>query len=124
MNKYTGDKGALHDFCAENDLVDTVALINPDIKNYPTYIHRQKRSHYIFTSSVLTEVAIKRGRHQFHQLMISNHKGVYFHFNGRNLFDSSTFEKSHASYRKLRMRRRGIVKCITRLENLYKIIGY
>ena len=53
--------------------------------------------------------------------MISDHKGVYLHFNVKDLFDSNTFDYSHASYRKLRMGRRDIVKnYITRLEALYQ----
>ena len=39
MNEYTGDKGALYDFCVDTDLIDTVALVNPEIEQDPTYIH-------------------------------------------------------------------------------------
>ena len=59
MNEYTGDKGSLYDFCIDTDLIDTVALVNPEIEQDPTYIYGRKRIDYIFTSPALAAVAIK-----------------------------------------------------------------
>ena len=121
MNEYIGDNGALYDFCVENDLVDTVALLNPLYRERP-YLHDwRKRIDYIFTTQALAGVALKGGHHQFHQHVISDHKGLYLHFNVRDLFDSNTCDTSHASYRKLWMGRRDIVKkYIACLEKLYR----
>ena len=74
MNKYTGDKEALYDFCVDTDLIDTVALVNPGVEKDLTYIYGRKRIDYIFTSPALAAVAIKGGDHQFHQHIISDHK--------------------------------------------------
>ena len=53
--------------------------------------------------------------------MISDHKGVYVQFKADDLFDTDLMDKSHASYRRLRLGRRDIVsKYILRLETLYK----
>lgn len=80
MNEYTGDMGELSEFCTTCDLVDTVALLNPDIETDPTYLYGSKRINYIFTTPALAEIAIKAGHHHFHQHIISDHKGVYLHF--------------------------------------------
>lgn len=59
MNEYTGDNWALHDLCVETDLVDTVALLNPDIETYPTYMYGRKQIDYIFTTPAFSGVALK-----------------------------------------------------------------
>ena len=87
MNEYTGDMGELSEFCTTCDLVDTVALLNPDIETDPTYLYGSKRIDYIFTTPALAEISIKTGHHRFHQHIISDHKGVYLHFRASDLFD-------------------------------------
>ena len=120
LNEYIGT-GDLANFCLENDLVDVVAMMNPDLEKYPTYLWGNKRLDYILISSKLAEVAVKVGYHQFNQHMISDHKGVYVQFKAYDLFDTDLMDKSHASYRRLRLGRRDIVsKYILRLETLYK----
>ena len=72
-------------------------------------------------TSALAEVAIKAGHHLFHQHFVSDHKGVYVHFKAADLFDTQFMDKSHASYRRLRLGRRDIVtKYIDRLESLFE----
>ena len=84
-----------------------------------TYMYGCERIDYIFTTTTLAELAIKGGNHQLHQHIISDYKEVYLHFNAKDLFDINTFDKSHASYRRLWMGHRDIVEtCITRLERL------
>jgi hypothetical protein len=119
MNEYIGS-GDLANFCLENDLVDVVAMLNPALDKDPTYLWGNKRIDYILASQKMAEVAIKAGHHQFNQHFISDHKGVYVQFKADDLFDTDLMDKSHASYRRLRLGRRDIVeRYILRLETLY-----
>ena len=121
MNEYIGDTKDLYDFCQHNNLIDTVSLLNPDLMEDPTYLWGSKRIDYILVSPPLAELALKAGHHQYHQHFISDHKGVYIQFNAGDIFDTATVDKSHASYRRLRMGRRDIVeRYVTRLVRLYK----
>ena len=105
----------------ENDLLDVVEMLNPHLDKDPTYLWGNKRLDYILVSSKLVEVAIKAGHHQFNQYFISDRKGVYVQFKADDLFDTDMMDKSHASYRRLRLGRRDIVeRYIVRLEQLYK----
>ena len=90
MNEYIEDIGDLNELCTKHNLVDTVALLNPDIEQDPTYLYGSKRIDYIFTTYVLAEIALKAGHHHFHQHIISDHKGVYLHFQANGLFDIFT----------------------------------
>ena len=70
---------------------------------------------------MLAKISTKCGYYQFRQHIISDHKGAYLHFRVHDLFDSFFFDKSQASYRKLQMVQRDIVrKYITRLDILYR----
>ena len=51
MNENTGVIGDLSELCTNYDLVDTVALLNPDIEADPTYLYGSKRINYIFCYS-------------------------------------------------------------------------
>ena len=93
-----------------HNLVDTVALLNPDIENDPTYLYGTKRIDYIFTTPLLAETSIKGEQHQFHQYIVGDHKGVHIYFKVPDLSDTSTMGKIHAVYRRLPIGRRGIVK--------------
>ena len=61
LNEYIGDKGALYDFCVENYLVDSVALLNLDIEHEPIYRYGPKQIDYILTTPTLADLAIKWG---------------------------------------------------------------
>jgi hypothetical protein len=119
MNGYIGEDD-LANFCLENALVDVVAMLNPALDKDTTYLWGNKRLDYILASQKMAEVAIKAGHHQFNQNFISDHKGVYVQFKADDLFDTDLMDKSHASYRRLRLGRRDIVeRYIIRLEELY-----
>ena len=77
MNEYIGDKKDLYNFCQSNDLIDSIALMNPDLDNNPTYLRGSKRIGCIFISPALAEVAVKAGHHQFNQHFVSDHKSIY-----------------------------------------------
>ena len=95
--------------------------MNPDLETDPTYLWGSKRIDYILVSPPLVEVAVKAGHHQYHQHFISDHKGAYIQFHAGDIFETATVDKSHASYRRLRMGRRDIVdRYITHLVGLYK----
>ena len=115
------DTNDLFNFYLENNLVDAVAMLNPALDKDPTYIWGNKRLDYILVSSTLTKVAVKAGHYQFNQHFISDHKGVYAQFKADDLFNTYLMDKSHASYRRLRLGRWDIVeRYILRLEALYK----
>ena len=110
MNEATGEKGRLTDFIMECNLIDTVALLNPELEKDPTYLWGKKRIDYILVSPALAEIALKAGHHQFHQYFITDHKGVYIRFRAQDLFDTHSMDKTHKSYRRLRLGRRDIVE--------------
>lgn len=56
LNTYIRDKGALYDFYVEYDLMDYVAILNPDIELDPTYLYGHKRVDYLFTIPTLFEL--------------------------------------------------------------------
>ena len=121
MNEYIGEKGDLCNFCLETDLINSISLLNPDLEGGPTHLWGAKRLDYIFVTPGLAEVALKAGHHQFHQHFISDHNGVYLQFRASDFFDIELMDKSHISYRKLRLVRRDIVeKYLKRLEQLYE----
>ena len=101
MNKYIRNKGDLYELFVQNNLVDTVALLNSDIEDDLTYMYGSKQIDYIFTSPGSAEIVRKGGYRQFHQLMIKYHKGMYLHFRVQYLFDSKDFDKIQASYKRL-----------------------
>ena len=74
MNEYTGYLGGLHAFCVEDNLVDTVVLLNPEIEADLIYIYKSKRIDYIFSTHLFAEIAIKSGNHHFQQHIISDHR--------------------------------------------------
>ena len=78
----------LADFLLDCNLVDSVSLLNLDLKLHPTYLWGSKRIDYIFVMPALAEVALKAGHHQFHQHFISDHKGVYIQFRADDLCDT------------------------------------
>ena len=121
MNEYISDKGDLYNFYLDTDLIDSISLLNPDLEENPTYLWEVKRLDYIFMTSGLAEVALKAGHHQFHQHFVSDHKGAYLQFRASGFFDIELMDKSHVSYRILRLGRSDIVeKYIEQLEQLYE----
>ena len=105
----------------ESDMIDAVSLLNPDMEEESTYLWETKRIEYIVMTPALAEVSLKAGYHQFNQLFISGHTRVYLQLRAENLFGTRLMDKNHASYRRLRMEQRDIVvRCIERLERLYK----
>ena len=120
-NEDITDEGAFAMFAQNNDLVDIATQFDPLLVQSPTYIHSSKRLDYILLSPHLAEIAIKAGHHQFHQYMVSDHKGVYVHFRAEDLFDTETMDRSQFAYRRLRLCRRDIVeKYIKKLEQLFE----
>ena len=100
--------------------MDTIALLNPDIEGDPTHMYGSKQIDYISISPALAEIVTKGGHHHSHQNIIRDHRGVHLYFRVQDLFDSNTFDKYQALYRRLRMARSNIItKCITRLQALY-----
>ena len=98
-----------------------MALLNPDLEQDPTYLWGSKRIDLVLVSSALAGVAVKAGHHNFNQHFVSDHKGIFIQFKAADIFDTSTMDKSHVSYRRLRMGGRDIVeKCITHLVGLYQ----
>ena len=80
----------------------------------------EKRINYIFTIPTLVELAIKGGRHHFHQRIIFNQKGLYLHFRAKYLYKNQMIYKSRASYILFRIEHRDIVeKYIKNLQELY-----
>ena len=121
INKFIGERKDLYDFCQHNDLVDAVFLIGPDIHEDPTYLWGSKRIDNILIPPTLAEIAVKAGHHQFNQHFISDHKGGYLQFYVKDIFDTSTMDRRHASYRRLRMNRKDTThQYISHLEGLYK----
>ena len=98
-----------------------MALLNPDLEQDPTYLWGSKRIDLVLVSPALAGVAVKAGHHNFNQHFVSDHKGIFIQFKAADIFDTATMDKSHASYRRLRMGRRDIVdKYITHLVGLYQ----
>jgi len=122
MNKFIGEKKALREFCQRTNLIDSISLLNQNLHEDPTYLWGSKQIDYILISPTLAEVAIKAGHHNFNQRFISNHKGMYTHLKkAGDIFGTATMDRSHVSYRRLRIGRRDIVqRYISHLEVLYK----
>ena len=74
MNACIGANGDLQDLCTDNDLVNSIRLLNPTLLLDKTYLHGSKRIDYIFLSAALSEIAVKAGHHHFDQYFISDHK--------------------------------------------------
>ena len=111
----------LHNFTLQNNLVDAIETLNPAYKDDKTYIHGSTRIDHIFLSPELAEIALKAGHHQFHQHFMTDHKGVYVHFHADDFFESPKIDKTHFSFRALRLDRRDIVeKYIEELKKIYK----
>ena len=117
INECIKTNGDLQDFCLENDLIDTAGLLNPAQTNEATYMYVTKLIDYIFITPALLAMAVKAGYHQFDQHFVSDHKGVYLQFLTEDLFERKLMDRSHESYRRLRLGQRDIVEIyITRLE--------
>ena len=121
MNEFMGDGKDLQICCQQINLIDSISLLDPGLNIDPAYLWGSRRIDYILISPTLAEMAVKAGHHNFHQHFISDHKCIYIQFKAGGIFEASTMDKSHASYRELRMGKRDIVDCyISHLENLYK----
>ena len=102
-------------------LTDAMETLDPSLLEDPTYLWGKRRIDYILLSQGVVGAAIKGGHHPFHQYVVSDHKGVYVHFDARELFAVGTADLSHISQRKILLSHRDIVlKYITKLESLYK----
>ena len=109
MDEYISNKDNIYGFCQWNNLIDSISLLNPELEKDLTYLWGPKRIDYIFINPSLTKSVLKAGHHHFNQKFISYYKGVYIQFKAGNIFDTATMDRSHASYRRLRMGRRDIV---------------
>ena len=120
VNECINTNEDLQDFYLKNDLLGTVGLLNPTQTNDATYLYGTKLIDYIFITPALSAMAVKVSHHQFDQLCVSDHKGVYLQFLAGDLFDSKLMNRSHESYQRLRLGRRDIVeRDIAKLEKLY-----
>ena len=52
MNEYIGQKEDLYNLCKENNLIDTVTLLNPEMDTDPTYLYGTKRTEYTLISPI------------------------------------------------------------------------
>ena len=121
MNEFIGEKKALHKFCQSTNLIDSISLLNPDLYSEPTYLCGTKRIDYIFISPSLVEVVVKAGHHNYNQHFVSDHKGLYTQVEASDFFDTATMDRSHASYKRMRMGRRDKAeRYISHLKDLYK----
>ena len=100
-------------------MVDVATQFDPLLAQDPTYIHNNKRLDYILLSPNLAEIAIKAGHHNFHQHLVSDHKGVYVHFRADDLLATETIDRSQIAYRRLRLCRRDIVENTYPSWNIY-----
>ena len=91
-NEELKEGNPLHQFMTSTNLVDAITVLNPDLTNDKTYIDGNKRIDHIFLSPNLANIAIRAGHHQFHQYVISDHKGVYVHFRTSELFGTNSCE--------------------------------
>ena len=95
--------------------------MDPELNNDPTYLWGSKWIDYILIFHTLAELVVKAGHHHFNEHFISDHKGIYIQFKEVDIFDIATMDRSYASYRRMRMSRRDIVRIyISHLEALYK----
>ena len=94
MNKCIKN-GDLQDFCLENNLIDTVGLLNL-LKPMTRYMYTAQNVLIIFITPSL--MAAKVGHHKFDQHFVSDQKGVYLQFLARDLFDNKHMNRSHESY--------------------------
>ena len=65
IKKCISINGDMTDFCLQNDLVDTISTINPDLLLDKTYVYGSKQTDYILISSALSHMIVKAGHHQF-----------------------------------------------------------
>ena len=63
MKKYIGERKELYDFCQENNLIDSIKIMKPELKKEPTYLYESKRMDYILITPTLAEIALKAGHH-------------------------------------------------------------
>ena len=95
MNKCISTNGDLADFFPQNDLIDTIGTMNPDLLLENTYLYGIKRIDYICISSTISHMVVKVGHRQFDQHFVSDHKGIYVQFMATDLFDNHEIDKSH-----------------------------
>ena len=65
VNEVIQDKGSLSDFCLENDLVNYVCLLNPELIKDPAYLYNRRRIDYILVFSNVVAKSIIARHHQF-----------------------------------------------------------
>ena len=118
-NEDINDEGGFFQFANNNDFVDVATQFDLLLSQDPTYIHSNKRMDCILLSPNLVEIAIKAGHHNFHQHLVSDHKGVYVHFRAEDLFATETIDRSQIAYRILRLYRRDIVENTYPSWNIY-----
>ena len=120
-NEAVDDKKELKAFQKSLALVDAVALLNPTAAKESTYLWGRNRLDYVFLSKGLQQAAVKAGHHLFHQHIISDHKGIYVHFNAFEFFELEEMDRAHFVHRKLVLHRRDITqRYILKLEELYR----
>ena len=58
LNDHYCVKGDLYNFRLENDLIESVSELNPDLKNDPTYLWDTKQIDYIFDTILCTVLRV------------------------------------------------------------------
>ena len=84
-------------FIDSTNLIDVMELLNPSLIKDKTYLWSDRRLDYIFVSPGIKDAAVKAGHHNFHQHIISDHKGVYVHFKASELFATGKMDETHLS---------------------------
>ena len=105
MNKCIGEWKELCDFYQENNLIDSIALMNLELEKDPTHMYESKRIEYILITPTLVETALKARHNQYHQRFIIDQKGVYLEFRASGMSDADKIYRSHEAYRHLQLRK-------------------
>ena len=110
----------LGSFTTTLGLIDLVPMMEPTLKEDPTYLWGSKRIDFMFISQGLKDAVVNAGHHPFHQHFVTDHKAVYGYFLADAFFDTGEVDKCHMSQRGLNLcRRDSVEKYITALEDLY-----
>ena len=120
-NEDLAEESSLKKFVTKVDLLDTVAMMNPELETDTTYLWSKRRIDYAFITPGLRAAVVKAGHHPFHQHLVTDHKGVFVYFLTDVLFDSSEIDGSHISQRRLDLGKRTTVeRYVKKLEELYE----
>ena len=71
------EKSHFSEFVLEAGLLDAVSLVEPALKDDPTYLWGSRRLDYVLITPGLQSALVKGGHHPFHQHLVTDHKGVF-----------------------------------------------